>query len=174
VNPDSGVSVLGAPIPDFDRVLEIAVHATDQTGLGYVGADVVVDARLGPVILEMNARPGLAIQLANRAGLLHRLDAVDALERARPLRERVSSAARSPSAAREGGGLVLAEPSRRRCRRRARAGARAAAPDAGAEMGPPRPPAHRRGSTTSPTTRASRRPPHGRVTIRVEPRAGLV
>jgi alpha-L-glutamate ligase-like protein len=89
-NPDSGVSVIGVPIPDFDRVLEIAVQATDQTGLGYVGADVVVDARLGPVILEMNARPGLAIQLANRAGLLLRLDAVDALpERALPLRDRV-------------------------------------------------------------------------------------
>lgn len=89
-NPDRGVSVIGVPIPDFDRVLEIAVQATDQTGLGYVGADVVVDARLGPVILEMNARPGLAIQLANRAGLLLRLDAVDALPaRPRPLRERV-------------------------------------------------------------------------------------
>jgi hypothetical protein len=87
----SGVSVLGVPIPDFDRVLEIAVRATDQTGLGYVGADVVIDARLGPVILEMNARPGLAIQLANRAGLLRRLAAVDALpERERPLADRVA------------------------------------------------------------------------------------
>jgi alpha-L-glutamate ligase-like protein len=89
-NPDSGVPVLGVAIPDFDRVLEIAVRATDQTGLGYVGADVVVDAHLGPVILEMNARPGLAIQLANRAGLLRRLAAVDALpERDLPLLERV-------------------------------------------------------------------------------------
>ena len=49
-------------------ILRTAVAATDQTGLGYVGADVVLDARLGPVILELNARPGLAIQLANRAG----------------------------------------------------------------------------------------------------------
>jgi hypothetical protein len=91
VNPDSGVSVLGVPIPEFDRVLEIAVRATDSTELGYVGADVVVDARLGPVVLEMNARPGLAIQLANRAGLLGRLDAVDALPpRERSLEERVA------------------------------------------------------------------------------------
>jgi alpha-L-glutamate ligase-like protein len=90
-NPDSGVSVIGVPIPDFDRVLEIAVRATDQTGLGYVGADVVVDAHLGPVILEMNARPGLAIQLANRIGLQHRLDAVDALpDRPRTLADRVA------------------------------------------------------------------------------------
>jgi alpha-L-glutamate ligase-like protein len=89
-NPDSGVSVIGVAIPEFDRALEIAVSATDRTGLGYVGADVVVDAHLGPVILEMNARPGLSIQLANRAGLLHRLAAVDALGPGeRPLQERV-------------------------------------------------------------------------------------
>jgi alpha-L-glutamate ligase-like protein len=89
-NPDTDRSVLDVPIPDFTRILEIAVSATDETGLGYVGADVVVDARLGPVILELNARPGLAIQVANRAGLVPRLDAVDALWKpGRPMLERV-------------------------------------------------------------------------------------
>jgi alpha-L-glutamate ligase-like protein len=77
-SPDTDKPLLGLELPDFDAVLRTAVAATDQTGLGYVGADVVLDAKLGPVILEMNARPGLAIQLANRAGLLPRLDAVDA------------------------------------------------------------------------------------------------
>jgi len=89
-NPDTGASVIGCQIPDWDRALEIAVRATDQTGLGYVGADAVLDAQRGPMILEMNARPGLAIQLANGAGLLHRLAAVDALAGvARPLAERI-------------------------------------------------------------------------------------
>jgi len=77
-NPDSGRSVLDVEIPAFDRILEIAVRAADRTHLGYVGADVVIDAARGPVILELNARPGLAIQLANRAGLRPRLDTVDA------------------------------------------------------------------------------------------------
>jgi len=77
-HPDSGRSVLDVEIPAFDRILAIAVRAADHTHLGYVGADVVVDATRGPVILELNARPGLAIQLANRAGLRPRLDAVDA------------------------------------------------------------------------------------------------
>jgi alpha-L-glutamate ligase-like protein len=77
-SPDTGVPILGLLVPDFDVVLRTAVAASDQTGLGYVGADVVLDARLGPVILELNARPGLQIQLANRAGLLPRLEAVDA------------------------------------------------------------------------------------------------
>ena len=77
-SPDTGQPIVGLLLPEFDVVLHTAVAAADQTGLGYVGADVVLDARLGPVILELNARPGLAIQLANRAGLLPRLDAVDA------------------------------------------------------------------------------------------------
>ncbi|MCP3987189.1 MAG: alpha-L-glutamate ligase-like protein [bacterium] len=76
-HPDSDQSLIDVPIPEFERVLEIAVRATDCTGLGYIGADMVVDAVRGPVILELNARPGLAIQLANRAGLRPRLDAVD-------------------------------------------------------------------------------------------------
>ena len=77
-SPDTGAPIVGLEIPFFDEILRTAVAATDQTGLGYVGADVVLDAQLGPVILELNARPGLSIQLANRAGLLPRLDAVDA------------------------------------------------------------------------------------------------
>jgi hypothetical protein len=90
VNADTGEGIIGVELPAFARILEIAVAATDQTGLGYVGADVVVDSRLGPVILELNARPGLAIQLANRAGLCPRLDAVDALWKpGQPMPERV-------------------------------------------------------------------------------------
>jgi len=76
-HPDTGESVIGRSIPHFERALEIAVRATDLTGLGYVGADVVIDATRGPVILELNARPGLAIQMANRAGLLPRLRRIE-------------------------------------------------------------------------------------------------
>ena len=78
-SPDTGAEIAGFTLPHFDAVLECAVRATDTTGLQYVGADVVVDARKGPVVLELNARPGLAIQLANAAGLRPRLDRVDAL-----------------------------------------------------------------------------------------------
>jgi len=77
-NPDSGEGLLERKIQSLARVLEIAVAAADETGLGYLGADVVIDARRGPVILELNARPGLTIQLVNLAGLRPRLDAVDA------------------------------------------------------------------------------------------------
>jgi alpha-L-glutamate ligase-like protein len=77
-HPDSRAPLLGRQIPHFARAVEAAVRATDQTGLGYVGADIVIDANLGPVVLELNARPGLAVQVVNRAGLLPRLSAVDA------------------------------------------------------------------------------------------------
>jgi alpha-L-glutamate ligase-like protein len=76
-HPDTGAALLGRAIPDFADVLGYALRAADETGLGYVGADLVVDAQRGPVLLEMNARPGLMIQLANRAGLLPRLRAID-------------------------------------------------------------------------------------------------
>ena len=46
------------------------------TGLGYVGVDVVPDLT-GPVVLEANARPGLAIQTATGIGLKGVLDAID-------------------------------------------------------------------------------------------------
>ena len=77
-HPDNGRELIGFPIPSFDHVLTTAVSAAARTRLGYVGVDVVIDANLGPAILELNARPGLAIQLANRCGLGPRLDAVDA------------------------------------------------------------------------------------------------
>ena len=82
VHPDTQQAVVARAIPDWDRVLEIAVRASDQTQLGYVGADVVIDADHGALVLELNARPGLAIQIANRAGLVPRLTAVDQLVRA--------------------------------------------------------------------------------------------
>lgn len=78
VHPDTLEPVIGRAIPEFARALEISVRASDQTELGYIGADVVIDAHHGPLILELNARPGLAIQVANRMGLVPRLEAIDA------------------------------------------------------------------------------------------------
>jgi alpha-L-glutamate ligase-like protein len=76
-HPDTDAPLIGREIPGFKDLLAIAVRAADETGLGYVGADLVVDARRGPLLLELNARPGLLVQLANRAGLLPRLRGID-------------------------------------------------------------------------------------------------
>lgn len=70
---DTGAPVVGFRIPHWDEVLDLAVRAAEISGLGYVGVDVVIDIEHGPLLLELNARPGLAIQLANSTGLIPRL-----------------------------------------------------------------------------------------------------
>lgn len=77
---DTGKTIIGFEIPSWDDVLALAARASEISGLGYVGVDVVIDARQGPVLLELNARPGLAIQVANQEGLLPRLRKADGVE----------------------------------------------------------------------------------------------
>jgi len=76
-HPDTGLPVSGIHVPEWEKVLLIAARASDMTGLGYVGVDIVIDRDRGPLLLELNARPGLAIQMANRIGLRGRLEKVD-------------------------------------------------------------------------------------------------
>lgn len=72
-HPDTGESIIGVQIPWWPKLLEIASACSDLTGLGYLGVDLVLDQNLGPLLLEINARPGLSIQIANSQGLLIRL-----------------------------------------------------------------------------------------------------
>jgi alpha-L-glutamate ligase-like protein len=79
-HPDTESTIVGLRIPHWDDLLMIAARSYELVELGYVGVDIVLDKHLGPLILELNARPGLAIQMANGNGLLHRLRKVQALE----------------------------------------------------------------------------------------------
>jgi len=79
-HPDSGADLMSVRIPSWTGLLELAARSADATGLGYIGADIVIDRDRGPLLLELNARPGLAIQIANRAGLAPRIKAIDQLE----------------------------------------------------------------------------------------------
>lgn len=72
-HPDTGAVLTTLQVPHWDRILELAAGCNELTGLGYIGADVVLDRQYGPMLLELNARPGLAIQVANQAGLRHRM-----------------------------------------------------------------------------------------------------
>jgi alpha-L-glutamate ligase-like protein len=78
-HPDTGESVIGISVPQWDTMLLVASRVADLVPLGYIGVDIVLDAQHGPMVLELNARPGLAIQLANNAGLETRLDVIDHL-----------------------------------------------------------------------------------------------
>lgn len=79
IHPDTLESVAGIRIPGWDRLLVLAARCHEMSGLGYLGVDVVLDRDRGPLVLELNARPGLSIQIANRAGLLTRLARIEAL-----------------------------------------------------------------------------------------------
>ena len=76
-HPDTGVLVSGLRIPQWDFILETAARGYEVTELGYLGVDMVIDRDLGPMILEMNARPGLNIQIANCTGLASRIERID-------------------------------------------------------------------------------------------------
>jgi len=68
-HPDSGVPLVGLQLPLWSETLETACRAAAAVPLGFLGVDVVVDEALGPLVLEINARPGLEIQNVNRCGL---------------------------------------------------------------------------------------------------------
>ncbi len=90
-HPDTGKPVTGVKIPNWGTLLKIAAQCNALTGLGYIGVDLVLDKDKGPLILEMNARPGLNIQIANRAGLLPRLQLVERRQRDLPsIEERIA------------------------------------------------------------------------------------
>ncbi len=79
-HPDTDKEIEKLKIPRWNEILEIAVNCSDTVGLGYLGVDIVLDSTLGPLMLELNARPGLNVQLANQYGLLRKLKEVEKLE----------------------------------------------------------------------------------------------
>jgi alpha-L-glutamate ligase-like protein len=78
-HPDTKVPLVGRQVPFWPEVLSMSRAVAEAVGLGYVGVDIIVDAAQGPMLLEANARPGLAIQIANGKGLVPRLAEIDRL-----------------------------------------------------------------------------------------------
>lgn len=78
--PGTKKKLHGIKIPQWNKILELAVSCQIATKLGYVGVDIIIHPERGPMILELNYQPGLQIQLANKAGLRKRLERVEDLE----------------------------------------------------------------------------------------------
>ena len=78
-HPDTGADLGQIRIGNWLQLLTLAARCYEVTRLGYLGCDIVIDQERGPLILELNARPGLSVQIANGAGLLPRLQAIEAL-----------------------------------------------------------------------------------------------
>ncbi len=77
---EKNLPIIGIKIPFWDEILEIAIKSQEASGLGYIGVDIAIDRDSGPMIIEINARPGLGIQVANRIGLKARLERIKGIE----------------------------------------------------------------------------------------------
>lgn len=80
VTPDTRLPLRGIKIPTWKSILKISVEAQVASGLGYAGVDIAMDRDKGPMVLEVNARPGLSIQNANLAFLGDRLKRIKGLK----------------------------------------------------------------------------------------------
>ena len=72
VHPDTGEALLERVIPHWPEIMRIAQCAAEQVPLKYIGVDIGVSEH-GPVMIEINVRPGLQIQNANLLGLRGRM-----------------------------------------------------------------------------------------------------
>ncbi len=75
--PDTKIKTRGIRLPFWDEILRLASETQAAVGLGYAGIDIALDRDKGPLILEVNARPGLSIQNANKTSLRSRLERVE-------------------------------------------------------------------------------------------------
>jgi alpha-L-glutamate ligase-like protein len=79
LHPDTGTNLYTLKVPHWEQLLTLSASCYEMSGLGYLGTDMVLDRQKGPMLLELNARPGLSIQVANGEGLVPRLRQIEAL-----------------------------------------------------------------------------------------------
>lgn len=84
--PGTKNKVRGIKIPNWHTILDLSVAGQDACELGFAGVDIVVDKEMGPLIMEVNARPGLSIQSVNDSSLRTRLERVANLKHVTPKR----------------------------------------------------------------------------------------
>lgn len=75
--PSTKLKTRGVKLPDWDDLMLLASKTQAIIKLGYAGVDIVLDSKKGPMVLEVNARPGLSIQIANQDSLRTRLERVE-------------------------------------------------------------------------------------------------
>jgi len=78
--------IRGLKIPYWDDILMIASKCQLITNLGYMAVDIAIDKTSGPVLIEINARAGLAVQIANLAPLKKRLQRIEGVKVTTPIK----------------------------------------------------------------------------------------
>jgi alpha-L-glutamate ligase-like protein/uncharacterized protein (TIGR02421 family) len=79
-----GAAPGGIKIPHWDEMLLIASRIQYITNIGYLAVDLTIDKDMGPALLEVNARAGLMVQVANLAPLRARLERVGGIKVSSP------------------------------------------------------------------------------------------
>ena len=59
---------MNLPVPFWSDIMTMAEACYDAIPLGYLGVDICIDETLGPLVLEVNGRPGLEIQNVSNRG----------------------------------------------------------------------------------------------------------
>jgi len=89
IHPDTLQPVANKRVPHWQKCLLLAAQCYEMTHLGYLGVDLILDREQGPLMIELNARPGLNIQLANHCGLEHKYKLIEQQTEKRTALERV-------------------------------------------------------------------------------------
>lgn len=79
-----GAPTAGIAIPFWEEMLLVASRIQHVTNIGYLAVDLTLDQDQGPMLLEVNARAGLAVQIANLAPLRARLERVQGIRVSSP------------------------------------------------------------------------------------------
>jgi len=75
---DSGTKVIDIQMPYWKEILEMAKKAAISVPLKYLGVDIAITDK-GPVMIEINARPGIEIQNANNKPMRNELELIEKL-----------------------------------------------------------------------------------------------
>ena len=79
-HPDSHIKLQGIKIPYWNEVLRISIETIKALNVDFAGVDISIDRFKGTLVLEVNARPGLSIQIANRSGIKERLESISKIK----------------------------------------------------------------------------------------------
>ncbi len=74
--PGTQLPYQGLHIPFWNTILRNAIKTQIASKLKFVAIDFLIDQERGPMVVEINSKPGLSIQIVNRSGLSERLDQV--------------------------------------------------------------------------------------------------
>jgi len=69
-HPDTKKAIKGQQLPHWQEIIDISNKIAKISPLKYLGIDMVIDKKIGPLVLEMNVRPGIEIQNVTKKGLI--------------------------------------------------------------------------------------------------------